>query len=135
MMRIAWKPIISLGFILFLILTGCGERQPPVDELVVQAEELLDGGQIENAILILEKCQERAPERVDVLEALAFAYAAQGDLMLASMTFLQISELVPQRPEYRLYAAETLLNAGDAKGAVAQYAAFWKCVRRIARSG
>jgi tetratricopeptide (TPR) repeat protein len=124
MMRIAWKPYIGLGFILFLIFSGCGERQPPVDELVVQAEELLDAGQIENAILILEKCQERAPERVDVLEALAFAYAAKGDPMLASMTFLRISELVPQRPEYRLYAAETLLQASDPKGAVAQYAAY-----------
>jgi tetratricopeptide (TPR) repeat protein len=124
MMRIAWKPYIGLGFILFLIFSGCGERQPPVDELVVQAEELLDAGQIENAILILEKCQDRAPERVDVLEALAFAYAAKGDPMLASMTFLRISELVPQRPEYRLYAAETLLEADDFKGAVAQYAAY-----------
>lgn len=90
----------------------------------MQAEELLDAGQIENAILILEKSQERAPERVDVLEALAFAYAAKGDPMLASMTFLRISELVPQRPEYRLYAAETLLNAGDPKGAVAQYTSY-----------
>lgn len=123
-MRKAWKLYTGLGFILFLIFTGCGERQPPVDELVVQAEELLDAGQIENAILILEKCQERAPERVDVLEALAFAYAAQGDPILASMTFTRISELVPQRPEYRLYAAETLLEAGDFKGAVAQYAAY-----------
>lgn len=123
-MRLAWKSFYSLGFILLLIFTGCGERELPVDELVQQAEGLLDAGQIENALLILERCQERAPERVDVLEALAFAYAASGDPMLASMNFLKIAELVPEQPEYLLYAAESQIEAGDLKGAVARYAAY-----------
>lgn len=92
-----------------------------MEDLLAQAETLMDAGQIESAILVLERCQERAPERVDVMETLAFAYAADGDPMLASMTFARIAELVPERPEYFLYAAESLLEAGDAKGAVDQY--------------
>jgi predicted Zn-dependent protease len=120
-MQLAWKQVWSLGFILFLLFSGCGERELPVEDLVAQAETLMDAGQIENAILILERCQERAPERVDVMESLAFAYAASGDPMLASMTFARIAELVPDRPEYFLYAAESLLEAGDPKGAVDRY--------------
>ncbi|NDV62099.1 tetratricopeptide repeat protein [Puniceicoccales bacterium CK1056] len=120
-MQLAWKQVWSLGFILFFFFSGCGERERPVEDLVMQAETLMDAGQIESAILILERCQERAPERVDVMEALAFAYAAEGDPMLASMTFASIAEIVPDRPEYYLYAAESLLEAGDSKGAVGQY--------------
>ena len=123
-MRIAWRPFYCLGFILMLIFSGCGDRQPPIGELVGQAEALMAAGQIENAILILERCSERDPERVDVLESLAFAYAAQGDATLASMTFLRIAEIVPQQPEFLLYAAESLLQAGDSKGAVSQYEAY-----------
>jgi tetratricopeptide (TPR) repeat protein len=124
MTRIAWNRFYPLGFILLLVFSGCGEQEPPVEERVAQAEALLDAGQIENAIRILERANESAPERVDVLEALAFAYAAEGDPVLASLTFRRIAELVPQRPEYLLYAAESLLEAGDNKGAVAAYRAY-----------
>ena len=120
-MQLAWKQLWSLGFILFLLFSGCGERERPVEELVMQAETLMDAGQIESAILILERCLERAPERVDVMETLAFAYSADGDPALASITFARIAEIVPDRPEYFLYAAESLMEAGDAKGAVDQY--------------
>jgi thioredoxin-like negative regulator of GroEL len=95
-----------------------------LDEQVAQAESLLDAGQIGSAIRILETCRERAPERVDILESLAFAYAAQDDPVLASLTFIEIAELVPERAEYLLYAAESLLEADDPKGAVDQYQAY-----------
>ena len=121
MIRIAWKSLILLGFIICLIFPGCGERERPIDELVRQAESLLDEGQIENAILILERCQERDSGRVDVLEPLAFAYSANGDPIMAAFTFKRISELAPGRAEYLLYAAESLLEAKDIKGAVATY--------------
>lgn len=120
-MRIAWKPLYLSGFILFLIFPGCGEKELPLEEQVLQAETLLDAGQIESAVRILEHCRERAPERVDILESLAFAYSASGDPILASFTFTEIAEIVPGRSEYLLYAAESLLEAGDRKGAVSQY--------------
>jgi len=117
----AWKPLYLSGFILFLIFPGCGEKELPLEEQVLQAETLLDAGQIESAVRILEHCRERAPERVDILESLAFAYSASGDPILASLTFTEIAEIVPRRSEYLLYAAESLLEAGDRKGAVSQY--------------
>ena len=125
-MRIAWRPLYLSGFILFLIFSGCGKRELPLEEQVLQAETLLDAGQIESAIRILEHCRERAPERVDILESLAFAYSASGDPILASLTFTEIAELVPGRSEYLLYAAESLLEAGDRKGAVSQYERYLK---------
>lgn len=123
-MQLAWKPFRVLGFILIVFIAGCGAPEPTLDEQVAQAEGLLDAGQIESAIRILETCRERAPERVDILESLAFAYAAQDDPVLASLTFIEIAERVPQRAEYLLYAAESLLEADDPKGAVDQYQAY-----------
>ena len=121
MIRLAWNALLCLGFILFLFFTGCTPRQAPIEERVAQAEELLNVGQISGAILILEQCQEEDANRVDVLEPLAFAYAANGDPMLAAMTFMRIAELAPRQPEYFIYAAESLVEAGDTTGAVAPY--------------
>ncbi|HSH09827.1 MAG TPA: tetratricopeptide repeat protein [Oceanipulchritudo sp.] len=88
---------------------------------MAQAESLMDGGQIEGAINILERCLELDANRVDVLEPLAFAYSANGDPVLAAMTFKRIAELLPKQPEYLLYSAESLLEAKDRKGAVIRY--------------
>ena len=121
MIRLAWKPFIPLGFIIVLIFSACGEREVPIEERVIQAESLLDAGQIDGAILILERCLERQADRVDVLEPLAFAYSAQGDNVMAAFFFKRIAELVPAQAEYLLYAAESLLEAEDTKGAVACY--------------
>jgi len=123
-MPLAWKSVYAAGFIFLLLLAGCGEKQPPLEEQLQQAESLLDAGQIDGAIRLLEQSRERAPQRVDIMESLAFAYAAAGDPVLASMTFIEIADQVPQRPEYLLYAAESLLEAGDSKGAVAQHVAY-----------
>jgi len=123
-MQIAWKKTTLFWFTLFFLFFGCADPEPTVDERVAQAETLLDAGQIDSAILILEQVQESNPERVDALEALAFAYSAQGDPMLASLNFLKIAEIVPSQPEYLLYAAESLLEAGDPKGAIDQYRAY-----------
>lgn len=92
-----------------------------MEEKVAQAEALLDAGQIEAAIRLLNLCLEEAPQRVDVLETLAFAHAAQGDPLFAAMIFIQIAELVPERAEYRLYAAESFREGGDEAGAIEQY--------------
>ncbi|MGA1205205.1 MAG: tetratricopeptide repeat protein [Opitutales bacterium] len=126
MIRIAWKQILRFGFILFLLLSGCAERQPTVEELVGQAEDLLNVGQIDGAIVLLERGLEQEPNRVDLLEPLAFAYAADQDPMLAAMTFMRIAELVPEQAEYLIYAAESLIEGGDTEGAVAPYREYLK---------
>ncbi|NBD39375.1 MAG: tetratricopeptide repeat protein [Verrucomicrobia bacterium] len=121
MRRIPWKPLRVLGFIFLAFFAGCGEKEPTIDELVERAESHLDAGRLENAIILLSEARERGEERVDVLEPLAFAYAAKGDPTLAALTFSRIAELVPEQPEYLLYAATSLLDAEDRKGAVARY--------------
>lgn len=121
MTHLAWKRFYCLGFILLLIFSGCGERQVPVEEIVQQADSLLEVGQLEGAITLLENGLETHPNRVDMMEPLAFAYSAIGDPVMAAITFKRISELVPEEPEYLLYSAESLLEADDNKGAVARY--------------
>jgi tetratricopeptide (TPR) repeat protein len=118
---IHWKHPGWILFILLLLFSGCGPKEPTLDEKIAQAEALLDAGQLEAAIRLLNNCQEEAPERVDVLEALAFAHSAQGDPLLSAMIFAQIAELVPDRAEYRLYAAESLREAEEDEAAIEQY--------------
>jgi tetratricopeptide (TPR) repeat protein len=109
-----------------MIFTGCGQKEPSISERVAQAEGLLDAGQIESALILLEEAESRDPGRVDVLEPLAFAYAASGDPTLAALTFARMAEIAPERAEYLVYAAQSLLEAGDRKGAAAQYEAYLK---------
>lgn len=121
MIRLAWKQILTFGFIFLILFSGCAKREATIDERIAQAEELLNVGQIDGAILLLENALEQDPRRVDVMEPLAFAYAANQDPMLAAMTFMRIAELVSDQPEYLIYAAESLIEAGDATGAVEPY--------------
>ncbi|MEX0331950.1 MAG: tetratricopeptide repeat protein [Puniceicoccaceae bacterium] len=81
----------------------------------------MEVGQIEGAISLLEKGLDSNPNRVDIMEPLAFAYSASGDPVMAAITFKRIADLVAEEPEYLLYSAESLLEADDRKGAVARY--------------
>lgn len=114
----------GIGLMLGVVLLGgvaCSEEPPTTEEVSAQANELLDQGQIEPAIRILENQLAEDPERVDLLEPLAFAYSAAGDPMMAAVTFAQISEIAPSEPEYLLYAAQSMQEAGDVKGATERY--------------
>ena len=119
MMQGSWKRLAGLGFILALLFAGCGEKRVPTEEVVRQAEELIQVGQLESAILLLERRLEEEPNRVDLLEPLAFAQVARKDPFLAAITFKRIADLVPDQPEYLLYAAKLLEEADDARGATA----------------
>jgi len=121
MIRLAWKQILYSGFILFVIFSGCAKKEATIEELILQAEDLQNVGQFDGAIVLLEKGLEREPNRVDLLEELAFAYSANKDPMLAAMSFMRIAELVPDQPEYLIYAANSMTEAGDAVGAVGVY--------------
>lgn len=121
MIRLAWKQILYSGFILFVIFSGCTKKEATIEELILQAEDLQNVGQFDGAIVLLEKGLEREPNRVDLLEELAFAYSANKDPMLAAMSFMRIAELVPDQPEYLIYAANSMTEAGDTVGAVGVY--------------
>lgn len=121
MIRLAWKQILYSGFILFLFFSGCSQREASIEELILQAEDLQNVGQFEAAVTLLEGALQREPNRVDVLEELAFAYAADKDPMSAAMNFMRIAELVPDQPEYFIYAANSMTDGGDLVGAVEIY--------------
>ena len=72
MIQIAWKQITYLGFILILIFSGCAEKEATIEEIILQAEDLQNVGQFDGAIVLLEEGLEREPNRVDLLEELAF---------------------------------------------------------------
>lgn len=92
------------------------------------AEELLLGNDPGQAISELEAADALAPDRVDILEPLAFAYRDHGDGVLAALTFVRLSELQPGREEYLLYAAEALASVGDQAGEAEHFRQYLRAV-------
>lgn len=106
-----------------LLVAGCGEKPETVEAVVARGEALLDNGQIDGAILVLEAQNAQTPGRVDVMEPLAFAYSERGEYTEAALLFSQIAQLSAQ-PLYFIYAAQSLLAAQDTVGAIGRYAAY-----------
>lgn len=123
-MRYLLRSVIVLGFSICLMLMGCGEKPRPLSEILQEATAMMQAGQLDSAILLLEQAQERFPDRLDVLEPLAFAHSANGDPIMAALIFVQMAELAEERAEYLLYAANALKEAGDRSGASARYREF-----------
>jgi len=112
----------ALGWLLTLfLLSGCGDKTPTTEEIITRANELMNAGQIEDAIRILEARAQVDGERIDLLEPLAFAYAAVDDPMMAAFTFSKMAEIAPEMPEYHLYAAGSYEEAGDPASAISEY--------------
>jgi len=114
-------PQVIICLFFFSFFSGCGEKELSTEEIAIQAEQLLDAGQSDAAIRILEARLEIEPERIDLLEPLAFAYIASNDPVMSAMTFSRIAEITPERVDARIWAAQSLKEAGDNSGAVNQY--------------
>jgi tetratricopeptide (TPR) repeat protein len=111
-------------FIFCLIIFGCAPKEPPLEEVLAQADLMLDSGQADAALTLLEAARERAGERVDILEPMAYAHLAAGDPLMAAMTFARVAELAPELPEYQLFAAHAFVEAGDPRGGAQRYRAY-----------
>ena len=104
-----------------LFAVGCSPEPPTREELLAQAEALLNEGEVTAAVVQLEALEREYPESLDVLLSLAFAYVSAGDPAAAAITFARLAELDPTQTAYLLYAADTLRSSGDLAGASAFY--------------
>lgn len=89
--------------------------------MLAQAAQAADAGNLRQAVDILEVYNERKPGNADVVEQLAFTYGQMNDPLPASLYFSQLSQLRGGEPIYLLYAAQSLVDAGDASGAIRGY--------------
>ncbi len=111
---------LSLFIALFLAV-GCGRREPTAEETLAEAESFLATGEFRTAIERLEAYDEIHEGRPEIVETLAEAYAAEGDMALSAFHYLRLADIVPGDPLPLLFAAGALREAGDAPGAVRAY--------------
>lgn len=118
-----------------VLLTGCTEKSTPVthetkakqiQEQIATANNALAAGQVAQAIKQLEQLDQRTPNHPDILEALAFAYAAQPDPMLAAFYFEQVFKMAPERTELLPYAAKTYAQEQEWEAAASAYTRYLK---------
>lgn len=114
--------VAGLFFAIGLLLTNCGQKDgPDLQATLEEAEALLAEGKLQEGISVLESWDAHHPSPAEILEPLAFAYAAVGDPALAALTFLRLAETSSDQENYVLLAAESLREAGDHSGAVELY--------------
>jgi tetratricopeptide (TPR) repeat protein len=106
---------------IFLILIGCGPSVPHLEETLAEAENLRAEGDLAGALQQLEALREHYPEDQTLLETLAFLQVEAGNHTMAAALFTELSEGPGSMSEYRLMAAQSLLEAEDTEGAIEAY--------------
>jgi thioredoxin-like negative regulator of GroEL len=112
--------------ILACLLVACASKEEIFSRNFKQANDLTDAGEFTAAIEILVPLNDEKPDYMPVVEALAFAYAGNGDHTLAAWHMIQLADLDPSQPDLRLLAAESLEAAGDPTAAIEQYRLYLK---------
>ncbi|MCC5805311.1 MAG: tetratricopeptide repeat protein [Opitutales bacterium] len=114
---------LSLFMALFLA-AACGRREPTAEETLAEAESFLAAGEFRTAIERLETYDEFDDGHPQIVETLAEAYAAEGDMALSAFHYLRLADITRGDPLPLLFAAGALREAGDVSGAVRAYESY-----------
>ena len=109
-----------------LFAAGCSSRDQVFNRELQTANTMVNEGNFAGAIEILVPLNEERPNTKPVVEALAFAYAGNGDDTLAAWHMIQLADLDPGQTDLRLLAAQSLETAGDPVAAIEQYRLYVK---------
>ncbi len=112
------------ALVLFQPFSGCGPNMDDPAKVLERASLEIDGGRYQQAIDILEAYEERKPGNADIAEQLAFACSQKGDHRMAAYHFGRLAELSPDRQQALLFAAQSLVEAGDPSGAMMLYESY-----------
>ncbi|MBL4574664.1 MAG: tetratricopeptide repeat protein [Opitutaceae bacterium] len=104
-----------------LSLIGCTDPEKIISTRLAAAEQKIKDGETPKAIKLLKKLNKKYPERADIVESLAFAYAAENDHSSAAWNFIQAADLDDNKADLRQFAAQSLKKANDNRGAIKQY--------------
>ncbi len=133
MMSLWQKTAIFSLLVATFFLTGCSrktpeileeERQSYIRQQLASATELTMGGQVDQAIQLLEKLDREHPGEGPVMEAMAFAYVSKPDHTLAAIYFEQSARINPERADLSLYAARSYMESDDFAAAVQSLEAY-----------
>lgn len=115
---IGWLPLLAA---LLFLSAGCTSPDKTVEKKFAEAQTHLDAGQPAEAIRILEELNQTYPERLDVVEFLAFTHASNNNPAQAAVYFTEANRLAPERDDLLLFAAQAFESANDLESAASQY--------------
>ena len=104
-----------------LVIPGCAEPQPTLEESLRLVNQHLAAGRPEQAISLLESLDAKFSNRIEVLEPLGFLNAEMKNHTVAAGYFIQASRAAPTRREFLLYAAQSYKLANNPQDATNQY--------------
>jgi tetratricopeptide (TPR) repeat protein len=104
-----------------LSIIGCTDPEKIISKRLASAEHKIEEGNTSSAVKLLEKLNKKYPERPQIIESLAFAYAAENDHSSAAWNFIIAADLDSNKADLRQFAAQSLEKANDNRGAIKQY--------------
>lgn len=110
----------SIGLVPDASSRGSGPM-PGIESLVDQGQELLEQGEVERAVKLLEKAVRVEKDNEDAVYSLATAYASMGEYDRARRAFRHFSKLCPNDPDgHVMHAAASVAcdRLEDARGAL-----------------
>lgn len=100
------------------------ERERQMRLQLAEANEFLNAGAVDEAILLLEIARSEYPQQADVLEALGFAYLSANQHDLAADLFAETYRADPARGGIAVFAARAFSEAGETDAAIDHYAIY-----------
>ncbi len=120
---------------LLLIDVGCAgpdedairaQREQQMRLELEEANNFLNEGAIDEAILLLEIARSEYPDQPDIVEALAFAYLSANQHDLAADLFAEVYQLDNSRTGITVFAARAYHEAGETDASIEHYSIYLK---------
>lgn len=89
---------------------------PGPDVLAGQAQQAADAGRLPDAIALMGRAADKAPQRADLRAALGLLLARSGDLATAQAQLQRAVRLDPSSPDPHLVLGSVEIDAGDRAG-------------------
>lgn len=113
--------LLSLVTVFLITAPGCTNPEKRVEQKLAEAEQKFAANEPAEAFATLEELHRNFPERLDIIETLAFAYARNGQPAEAADAFVKAAALDPVNGDYLMLAAQARETAGDPDRAAGHY--------------
>lgn len=94
------------------VVTTTPAFKPGADTLALEAQQAAQGGQYPQAIALLRKAVQQAPERANLRATLGFTLAQAGDLVAAETELVRAVSLDANAPDAHFYLGAVRVSAG-----------------------
>lgn len=99
--------------ILSVVFQACSSPEEKFQARLAEAQAAMDAENPAEAIVILNEVDQQTPDRLEVVEFLAFAHARNNNPSASADAFIRAHQLSPGHGEFLLFAGQAREEAGD----------------------